>query len=81
MVFYSLGSRFELFPSRMESLHMRTLREIRKKISQLQMEKIELLVELENLKARAQKNVACLENEVQQLRDQVNEFTQLLDSV
>ena len=60
---------------------MRTLREIRKKISQLQMEKIELLVELENLKARAQKNVGCLENEVQQLSDQVNEFTQLLDSV
>lgn len=60
---------------------MSTLREIRKKVSQLQIEKIELLVELENLKARAQKNVVCLEREVQQLRDQVNEFTELLNSV
>ncbi|MEJ2243832.1 MAG: hypothetical protein P8X87_04765 [Candidatus Bathyarchaeota archaeon] len=60
---------------------MRTLREIRKKVSQLQIEKIELLVELENLKTRAQKNVDCLEDEVQQLRDQVNEFTELLNSV
>jgi len=60
---------------------MLTLREIRKKVSQLQIEKIELLVELENLKARAQKSVDYLENEVQQLRDQINEFTQLLNSV
>jgi predicted nuclease with TOPRIM domain len=65
----------------MELVPMRTLREIRKKVSQLQIEKIELLVELENLKARAQKNVDCLADEVQQLRDQVNEFTELLNSV
>jgi hypothetical protein len=65
----------------MELVPMRTLREIRKKVSQLQIEKIELLVELENLKARAQKKVDCLKDEVQQLRDQVNEFTELLNSV
>jgi len=65
----------------MELVPMRTLREIRKKVSQLQIEKIELLVELENLKARAQKKVDCLEDEVQQLHDQVNEFTELLNSV
>jgi len=60
---------------------MRTLREIRKKVSQLQIEKIELLVELENLKAKAQKNVESLESEVEQLREEKKEFTELLDSV
>ncbi|MCW8802276.1 MAG: hypothetical protein OQK81_02870 [Candidatus Bathyarchaeota archaeon] len=60
---------------------MRTLRDIRKKVSQLQIEKIELLVELENLKARAQKNVESLETEVEQLREEKKEFTELLDSV
>jgi len=65
MLFYSIDSCFELFPSRKELLSMLTLREIRKKVSQLQIEKIELLVELENLKARAQKSVDYLENDVQ----------------
>jgi hypothetical protein len=60
---------------------MRTLRDIRKKVSQLQIEKIELLVELENLKARAQKNVESLETEVEHLREEKKEFTELLDSV
>lgn len=60
---------------------MRTLREIRKKVSQLQIEKIELLVELENLKARVQKNVESLETEVEHLREEKKELTELLDSV
>ncbi len=60
---------------------MRTLKDIRKKVSQLQIEKIEVLVELENLKAKAQKNLDSLESEVEQLREQVKEFTELLDSI
>ncbi len=60
---------------------MRTLKDIRKKVSQLQIEKIEVLVELENLKAKAQKNLNSLESEVEQLREQVKEFTKLLDSI
>ena len=60
---------------------MHTLKEIRKQVSALQLEKIELLVELENLKQKAQKNLDCLEAEVQQLREQVKEFTELLDSL
>ena len=60
---------------------MHTLKDIRKKVSQLQIEKIEVLVELENLKAKAQKNLDSLETEVEQLREQVKEFTELLDSI
>lgn len=61
------------------AIPMRTLREIRKQVSTLQLEKIELLVELENLKQKAQKILDCLESDVQQLREQVKEFTELLD--
>ena len=60
---------------------MRTLKDIRKKVSQLQIEKIEVLVELENLKAKAQKNLDSLETEVEQLREQVKEFTELLNLI
>ena len=60
---------------------MPTLKDIRKKVSQLQIEKIEVLVELENLKVKALKNLDSLETEVEQLRKQVKEFTELLDSV
>ena len=60
---------------------MRTLKEIRKQVSTLQLEKIELLVELENLKQKAQKKLDCLETEVQQLREEIKEFTDLLGSL
>ncbi|MDG6221982.1 MAG: hypothetical protein IAX21_07715 [Candidatus Bathyarchaeota archaeon] len=69
-----------IFRSNMDvAIPMRTLREIRKQVSTLQLEKIELLVELENLKQKAQKILDCLESDVQQLREQVKEFTELLD--
>ena len=58
-----------------------TLRDVRKKVSKLQLQKIELLVEIENLQAEAQKNLDCLEAEVQQLRDELKEFKELLESV
>ena len=67
--------------SKTDGLTMETLMDVRKKVSKLQLQKIELLVELENLKADAQKNLDCLEAEVQQLREQVKEFTELLDSL
>jgi len=58
-----------------------TLRATRKKVAKLQLTKIELLMEIENLKAKAQEKIDSLENEVQQLRDEVNEFQKLLDSI
>ena len=60
---------------------MTTLRATRKKVAKLQLTKIELLMEIENLKAKAQEKIDSLENEVQQLRDEVNEFQKLLDSI
>ena len=70
-----------MLSSRTDGVTMETLRDVRKKVSKLQLQKIELLVELENLKANAQKNLDGLEAEVQQLRDEVKEFKELLDSI
>jgi len=58
-----------------------TLRATRKKVAKLQLTKIELLMEIENLKAKIQEKIVSLEGEVQQLRDEVNEFKEMLDSI
>lgn len=60
---------------------MQTLRGIREKVAKLELEKVELLAELEDLREMAETKAGSLEDEVAQLREEAEELKKLLDSL
>jgi len=57
---------------------MRTLREIRNKIADLESEKVKLNTEIEDLREKAETKVDSLEEEVSQLRKEAESLKELL---
>ncbi len=60
---------------------MQTLRGIREKIATLELEKVELLAELEDLREKAETKAGSLEDEVAQLREEAEELKKILDTL
>ena len=60
---------------------MQTLRGIREKVAKLELEKVELLAELEDLREKAETKAGSLEDEVAQLREEAEELEKLLDTL
>jgi len=60
---------------------VQTLRGIREKVAKLELEKIELLAELEDLREKAETKAGSLEDKVAQLREEAEELKKLLDSL
>jgi predicted nucleic acid-binding Zn-ribbon protein len=60
---------------------MPTLRNTRKKIAKLELEKAALMAELEELEEKAQEVADSLEEEVEELREEVESFKELLDTL
>lgn len=60
---------------------MPTLRDIREKIARLELEKIDLLAELEELRAKAETKADSLEDEVAQLREEAEELKKMLGAL
>ncbi|MEJ2240908.1 MAG: hypothetical protein P8Y18_02020 [Candidatus Bathyarchaeota archaeon] len=59
---------------------MRTLREIRNKISELEKEKSELNAEIEALREKAETKADSLEQEVAELRKEAESLKELLET-
>ncbi|MQY62416.1 hypothetical protein GH146_03915 [archaeon] len=60
---------------------MQTLRGIREKIAKLELEKAELLAELEDVREKAETKAVSLEDEVAQLREEAEELKKMLDTL
>jgi len=60
---------------------VQTLRGIREKIAKLELEKVELLAELEDLREKAETKAGSLEDEVAQLREEAEELKKILDTL
>jgi chromosome segregation ATPase len=60
---------------------VQTLRGIREKIATLELEKVELLAELEDLREKAETKAGSLEDEVAQLREEAEELKKILDTL
>ena len=60
---------------------MQTLRSIREKIAKLELEKAELLAELEDLREKAETKAGSLEDEVAHLREEAEELKKMLDTL
>ncbi|MCW4015640.1 MAG: hypothetical protein NWF06_04660 [Candidatus Bathyarchaeota archaeon] len=60
---------------------MQTLKAIRNKVTKLQLEKLELTAELEELKEQAKTKIDSLEKELDQLREKKDSFKKLLDTI
>ena len=60
---------------------MQTLRGIREKIAKLELEKAELLAELEDVREKAETKAVSLEDEVAQLREEEEELKKMLDTL
>ncbi len=60
---------------------MQTLRGIREKIATLELEKVELLAEVEDLREKAETKAGSLEDEVAQLREEAEELKKILDTL
>ena len=58
---------------------MSTLRDLRKKISNLESEKADLLAELEELREKAETKATNLEDEVAQLREEAESLKEMLN--
>lgn len=58
---------------------MTTLRNLRKKISTLEIEKANLMAELEELREKAETIVNSLENELEELRKEAASLKELLE--
>jgi uncharacterized coiled-coil DUF342 family protein len=61
-------------------LLMRTLREIRNRIADLESEKTKLNAEIEELREKAETKAEVLEEEVSQLRKEAESLKELLDN-
>ncbi|KON31870.1 hypothetical protein AC477_03730 [miscellaneous Crenarchaeota group-1 archaeon SG8-32-1] len=59
---------------------MRTLREIRNRIADLESEKTKLNAEIEELREKAETKAEVLEEEVSQLRKEAESLKELLDN-
>ena len=57
------------------------MRGIREKVAKLELEKVELLAELEDLRERAETKAGSLEDEVAQLREEAEELKKILDTL
>jgi chaperonin cofactor prefoldin len=60
---------------------VQTLRGIREKIAKLELEKAELLAELEDVREKAETKAVSLEDEVAQLREEAEELKKMLDTL
>jgi len=60
---------------------VQTLRGIREKVAKLELEKVELLAELEDLREMAETKAGSLEDEVAQLREEAEELKKMLDTL